>query len=275
MLTGISTACFYPELLENALRRVADSGAEATEVFINCGQELNRAYLTELRRVADSGGVKILAVHPYECPMDTLYFFSRYNRRFSEGLEVYRRYFEAANILGAEFVVFHGGARKLNIPIEFYCERFGLLLEDAERYGSRVCHENVERCAGHSPEFFVRMSDLLPRAGYVLDLKQSLRAGVDPFTMAKAMSRGLKHVHFSDSNSTSDCLPPGKGSFNTGEFLLDIAKNGFEGGVVVELYRENYGDYVELYKSYQLLLTEVSTLRNNAEKSGTSSAAYK
>ncbi len=71
---------------------------EAAEVFLNCAGELEPGYIKRLRSIADSGGVKILSVHPYACFMDPMMFFSSYDRRFGEGLDIYRRYFYAANI---------------------------------------------------------------------------------------------------------------------------------------------------------------------------------
>jgi sugar phosphate isomerase/epimerase len=138
-------------------------------------------------------------------------------------------------------------------------------MEAAKREGSGICHENVCRCAGYNPDFFADMARALPDAGFVIDLKQAIRAGQDIYQMADAMAGRLRHVHFSDSDASRDCLPPGKGTFNIGKFFSTIVKNGFDGGVIVELYRENFVDFVELYTSYQLLLTEVSTERKVAD----------
>jgi sugar phosphate isomerase/epimerase len=99
----------------------------------------------------------------------------------------------------------------------------------------------------------------------VLDLKQAIRAGQDIYRMAEAMAGRIRHVHFSDSDSASDCLPPGRGTFNIPKFLTFIAKTGFDAGVIVELYRENFVENVELFESYQLLLTAVSTVLKTAE----------
>ena len=58
MVAGISTASYYPEVPEFALKRMAVLGVKAAEVFINAPSELEKPYLRELRRIADRGGVR-------------------------------------------------------------------------------------------------------------------------------------------------------------------------------------------------------------------------
>lgn len=260
MLAGISTSCFYPMHTENALTILAERGIVSTEIFINCQSELETGYLRKLRRIADSGGVKILSIHPFTSSMEPLLFFSEYRRRFEDGREYYRAYYEAAEILGAEIVVFHGNIAQFRMEREEYFHRFGTLMEDAGRHGVRLCHENVSRCTGRSPDFFAEMSRCLPEARYVFDIKQAVRAGEDVFEFAEAMGKQIAHVHISDHSSKQDCLPVGKGVFHIPEFLSYLKTQGFQGGVIVELYRENFMDFVELYEGYQQLYQYISTI---------------
>ena len=263
MLAGISTACMYPQYTEISMRQLADMPVQCTEVFINCAQELHIPYLHELRRIARDGGVRILSLHPYTSGMEPMYFFSQYDRRFEEGREIYKRYYEAAGELGADIVVFHGGHRGVHMEPAQYFERFGRLLQDARAQGVELCHENVARCTSHTPSFFTALSAVLPEARFVFDVKQAVRAGEDPIAFAQVMGRKIRHVHISDHAPHKDCLPPGAGVFNIGELLNLLRRNAFSGGVIVELYRENFGDFVELKAAYQLLCTEISTALNN------------
>ncbi|GHU81166.1 AP endonuclease [Clostridia bacterium] len=261
MLAGISTACFYPTHTETALRDLCALDIGATEIFINAASELTPDFIRELKKAADGGGVDILSLHPYTSGFESLYFFSDYERRFRDGMELYKSYYEAANLLGAEIVVFHGAADHYSGGMERYCERFGLLAEDARRYGVDLCHENVSRCVGKAPGFFAAMARLLPGAEFVLDIKQAKRAGEDPMEFVDAMGAALRHVHFSDHDDSNFCLVPGKGTFNTAKFLSAIRKNGFDGGVIVELYRENFEDIVEIMAGYQQLSDLISTVK--------------
>lgn len=260
MIAGISTACFYPMVTEEALALLAEKGVAATEIFLNSSSELAPAYLKELRQMADAAGVRLLSVHPFTSGMEPMLFFSGYQRRFEDGRDYYRRYYQAANILGAEIVVFHGNIAQFRMKREEYFDRFGILLADARKEGAEICHENVSRCTGRSPDFFLDMTRCLPDARYVFDVKQAVRAGEDVFEFVEAMGKRVAHVHISDHNVDHDCMSIGKGVFHIPEFLSYLHSQDFGGGVIVELYRENFSGIVELFEGYQQLCSDISTL---------------
>ena len=259
MLPGISTACLYPQLTEMSLEALTALRPACMEVFLNAEQELEPAFLQGLRARADASGVKIVSVHPHTSPMEPMFFFSRYPRRFEDGLAYYRRFYRAAGILGADSLVFHGDYTGSPITRDEYFPRFERLWQDAKNHGVSLCQENVARCTAGSAGFLAEMRRALPQVEYILDVKQAVRAGEDVFELANVMGERVKHVHLSDHNKMDDCLPPGKGTFNISKLLELIAKNGFSGGVIVELYGENFSDIVELSGSYQHLYTMLST----------------
>jgi len=265
MTPGISTACLYPLYTEEAFKLFAEHGVEAVEVFANCAEEISPAYINNLRLAAVEYGVKILSLHPYTCSMEPMYFFTEYRRRFFEGMEVYKRYYEAANMLGANAVVFHGGTFEYGISYDEYFERFGRLLDDSISHGSMLCHENVVRCKGKNSDFFRALTKALPKAEFIFDVKQAVRAGEDVNEFAKAMAGKIRHVHFSDHDDAHSCLAPGKGNFNIPEFLKKIGADDFNGGVIVELYGENTSGIVELLDSYKHLCTQISTALKSDE----------
>jgi len=259
MLPGISTACLYPLSTEQSLETLLALRPACVEVFINAGSELEPDFLRELRARAGSAGARIVSVHPYISGMDPMFLFSGYTRRFDEGAELYRRFYQAACILGADCVVFHGDHRLSHLPRQEYFSRFERLWEDAREQGVSLCQENVERCASHSVRFIAEMKKALPRVEYVLDVKQAVRAKQSVFEMARAMGDKIKHVHISDHTASESCLPPGKGVFNIEKLLSAIRGNGFSGGVIVELYGENFKDIVELSAGFQHLCRVLST----------------
>lgn len=260
MTAGVSTACFYPMNTEDALAILAGKGVRAAEVFINSDSELEREYLLRLRKIADAAGMRLLSVHPFTSGMEPMLFFSDYERRFEDGREYYRKYYQAANLLGAEIVVFHGNIAQWRMETKDYCHRFAALMADAKLEGVMLCHENVSRCSGRSPGFYKEMSRVLPEARYVLDVKQVIRAGEDVFDFVEAMGSHIAHVHISDHTAEEDCLSIGKGVFHIEEFLSSLAVKGYSGGVIVELYRENFLDIVDLYEGYQQLSRKISTM---------------
>ena len=254
MVAGISTASYYPEVPEFALKRMAVLGVKAAEVFINAPSELEKPYLRELRRIADRGGVRIVSIHPFTSEMEPLLFFSAYERRYQDGLELYKKFFEAANLLGADLLVFHGDRRQTQRTVEEYCERFQGVMEAGERMGVTVAQENVPRCAAWNPAFFRSMAHCLPEARFVLDVKQSVRAGFSASEMAGAMGRQIAHLHISDRDDASDCLTVGIGNSDLVGLIAQLKSQGFDGAVIEEVYRNSYGTYGELEASYALLL---------------------
>ena len=260
MLAGISTACLYPLQTEVALAQLAAGGVASAEIFLNSSSELEETFLKEMRRTADDTGMKILSVHPFTSGLEPMLFFSQYQRRFDDGREFYKQYYQAVNILGGDMVVFHGNILQHPMAQEDYFSRFAQLMEDAKVQGVRLCHENVCRCSGRSPGFFRNMRRSLPQAGFVLDVKQALRAGETVESFLEAMGDSIAHVHISDHTNDQDCLSIGKGTFNIPQFLGTLASRGYGGGVIVELYRENFGSFVELLEGYQQLSGYISTV---------------
>ena len=262
MTAGISTACFYPMNTEEAMGILSRNNVAACEVFLNSHGEMDAGYLRELRAVAEAGGTRILSVHPYTSGMEPMLFFSGYPLRFEDGRAYYRGYYEAAARLGADIVVFHGNMAQFHMEPAEYAQRLGILIEDAQKMGVRLCHENVSRCAGRDPAFFRELAEQLPEARFVLDVKQCLRSGEDVYAFVEAMAGRIAHVHISDHNAQADCLPIGKGTFHIPKFLSCLHAQGFcgdYGGVIIELYRGNFIDSVELMQSYQRLCGYVST----------------
>ncbi len=242
MQIGVSTACFYPMYTEEALGELLKTDTPCVEFFINADSELEDAYINELKRRCDDADVQVVALHPFLSGMEGLFFFSGYQRRTLDSREYYKRYYHAAALLGAGGVVFHGAHHMQQISMEQYVEYYSPLQDDAKAMGVQLCHENVVRCSGRYPEFFTRMSKLLPTARYVLDCKQAVRAGVKPIEMAKAMGEGIFHLHLSDHTATQDCLSPGQGEMDFCELFDLIRAQGFDGTAVVELYRNNFKD---------------------------------
>ncbi|HIQ58239.1 MAG TPA: sugar phosphate isomerase/epimerase [Candidatus Merdivicinus intestinavium] len=253
MTFGISTSCFYPELTEKAAEWLAAARIPAAEVFFNAPSELAPAFLRKLRDTLDAGGTRVVSVHPFTSGLEPLLFFSEYRRRFEDGVEMYRRFFEAAAFLGASYVVLHGDRKEGKLPREEYFARYRALDEAAREHGVRLVQENVGRCRGGSAEFLAAMRKALPEALFVLDLKQARRAGEDPLALLRLLGKAVAHVHMSGCGPEGDCLPLHRGCFRPEEFLAELKRQGFSGAAVMELYREGYGEYGELAESVRIL----------------------
>ncbi|MBQ9938674.1 MAG: sugar phosphate isomerase/epimerase [Oscillospiraceae bacterium] len=244
---GISTSCFYPAELEKAVGQIADWKISAAEVFVNTVSELERDFIKRIRRRFDEGGVKVTSLHPFTSGLEPLLFFSEYDRRFLDSVELYKRYFEAAAELGAKYFVLHGERKESVFDKRKGYERIALLDKAAKEFGIRVAQENVSRCRSAKPDYIREMREYLGGdVKFVLDLKQCIRSEVSVYDMLDAMGECVAHVHVSDSDEEHDCLPIGCGNFDFAKLFGKLQAQNYDGALVMELYRHNYGETEEL-----------------------------
>ena len=262
MRAGVSTACLFPKLVEESLYDLAVNGIPCVEVFLNTHSELKKSFAHEISSILKRFDVKCVSVHPFTCEMETLMFFSEYERRMDDILEYYRYYFEFMNIVGAEIFVFHGG--KGNKPLEFYCERYSKLYRLGKEYGIKVALENVLRCQSATSAFIRQAANALGNEfAFVLDTKQALRAGETPFMFLEAAGKKVEHIHISDSGELGDCLPIGKGSFHFKKFLDRLNVINPDANIMLELYRSGFGGINELVTSYNILDNMIGNIKCN------------
>lgn len=255
MKIGASSACFYPLETEKSFLQIAEMGLGHCEIFVNSHSELNSGFLEELRKIKDDYGITVTSIHPYRSFSEGYDFFSRYKRRFYDGIENYKRLFEGARVLDAKYVVMHGAKHGIEISIEEYAERFYELDRIAQSFGCNVAHENVVKCVGAVPGFMESIHKLLgDRFKTVLDIKQARRAGVDPMDFINLLGENIVHVHLSDYDTNRDCIAPSEnGLCNFEELFTALRDKGYTGDGVVELYSDSYGDKKEIVRAAEYL----------------------
>lgn len=236
MKAGISTACLFPMEMAAVLDNLGRQGVPLAECFFNTPTELKRESLRQLAAIQGRWGLSISSVHSFHSEMESFFFFSPYKNRLEDGLEQYERYFEAAALLGAPYLVFHGEFGVGHFDEEEGFGHIERLWELGQRYGVDVLHENVARCKGGDPAYLARLHGALPQLGFVLDMKQALRAGRQPEDFVKVLGSAIRHVHFSDSSPKQDCLLPGQGTADLAGLLQALKNSGADPSVVVEVY---------------------------------------
>lgn len=240
MNIGASTSCFYPLETEKALSEVIALGFNKAEIFFNTSSELKPDFVKILRTNADENGLKVLSVHPFSSAIENTCIFGEYPRRFDDFIGLYRAHCHAAALLGAKVVVIHGArdVRKIPLPDEMYFERFRYLVNIGKEEGVTVCQENVHLFKSQHIAFMKRMRDALGSDFHmVFDVKQSIRAGYDPFEFLDEMKNEIVHVHLSDNNlPEADCLPPGKGNFDFARLFKTLSEADYKGDYVIEIY---------------------------------------
>lgn len=251
---GVSTACLYPENLEEAFLSLAVRGIKTAEIFVNTDSELHDPYLSEMLAVKRGYGIEVVSVHPFTCGIEPMMFFTGYERRVKDMLDYYKHFFEYMNKFGAKYFILHGNKNENPFPDDGYFERYGRMQETAGSFGVCVLQENVSRCTAGALDFLIKMKKALgDKAMFVLDTKQAHRAGGDPIEYVRYLGNNIKHVHFSDFGKAGDCLKFGCGEYDNITFFTELKNCGYKGDIIIELYKRNYKDKDDLAENYKSL----------------------
>lgn len=258
MKIGISTSCLYPMYTEQSFEKIASCGVPITEIFFNANCELQPQFIKTLVKIKNAYGIEVSSIHPTMSLAESFMLFSNYDRRFFEGIEIYKRYGEIASQLGAKYVIMHGGKPNGTMDNYGYFDRFAKVSDTVKSNGATLLQENVVNFRAGSLEALKNMSDYLGEdVGFCLDVKQSIRGGYSPYDVLQLLGKKIKHLHLSDSNSQNDCLIPTKGTFDFKKFLDTATATGFDGNAVIEVYRNAFGEPDELFNSYRMLLEKL------------------
>ena len=251
MKLGISTASYYPLETELALEEIGKSGVKNAEVFFNCESELKNNFIDILLDIKGKYGLNITSVHPTMSLAESFMIFSAYDRRFYESIEKFGRYSEVAAALGAKYIILHGGKPNGILTDEEYCERYMRLKEETLKNGITLLQENVVNFRSGDIEFMRSMVDILGDAAeFCLDIKQAVRSGLEPMEFVKEFYENTRHFHISDHSLASDCQLPLNGNFNFKGFFDFLKTKNYNGAMIIEVYRNAYRDYCEIYSSY-------------------------
>lgn len=258
MKIGISSSCLYPMYTEESFRLIASNGVEISEIFFNANCELQPPFIKLLREIKDEYGIKLSSVHPTMSLAESFMLFSNYERRFNEGIEIFKRYGEIAAELGAKYVIMHGGKPNGTMDNHGYFDRFARVAEAVRQNGATLLQENVVNFRAGSLEALEDMSNYLgDGVNFCLDVKQSIRGGYSPYDVLHLLGDKIKHLHLSDSNQKFDCMLPLDGNFDFKKFLSEAVECGYKGDAVIEVYRAAFGEPQELFQSHKKLLSTI------------------
>lgn len=255
MEIGASSACFYPLETERSFLNIAELGIRHSEIFFNAPSELEISFIRELDKIKCAYNMDVVSLHPYRSFSEGYDIFSSYKRRYEDAIEKHKRYFHAAGMLGAKYIVLHGAKKWNDISQAEYAERFGELGEIAKTYSCNIAHENVVDFVGQTTEFMAYMkSQLGDDFKMVLDVKQARRSGCDPIDYIKTVGSSIVHVHVSDYDTTRDCIPPGEdGFFDFRRLFTELHKIGYNGKYIIELYSNGFQEKDEIINSARYL----------------------
>ncbi len=251
MKVAVSTACFYPEDTFSALRALVKAGVKDVEVFFNTDSEISTEGIEIIQDIISTSSVNICAIHPFYSAFEWFYFFSGYKGRVEDGIRLYRKVFEVANLLNVPIVTFHGEHKNSTLDRHDGYKILKQLFDVASEYGVTLCQENVTRNKISTPEEIYSVRKFFnDDIAFTIDMKQARRSGYSPLEMVEAAGSCLRHVHISSANVENDCVSPNTTDPEVEKVIAYLNNIGYNGYMVIELYRNGFNSIQDLKLSY-------------------------
>lgn len=226
---GLSTAAVYPESTARAFARAADLGYDGVEVMVQTDPTSQDP--VALAALADDFSMPVLSVHS-PCLLVTARVWT------TDPLVKLARSIDMAERLGAGTVVVHPPFLWQRSAAATFTEAVAELQDRTE---VRIAVENMFPVKVRGTEVNTYRPHWNPvPAGhrwFTLDLSHTATSGTDALGLADLMGDRLGHLHLADGSGSAkdEHLVPGRGGQPCGELLERLARNGFDGGVVIEI----------------------------------------
>ena len=254
---GMSTGCFYQSDILDILEVVRDGGFSMIEV---CSYPAHLDYHDMEKVKAASRKIREVGIEPFSfhAPFaDHIDITSLDEEQRKNSVRELIKASEAAAELGVRHMVLHPGPEREGRPpaeeffyhLEKACEGVNEVARRCEELGMSLLLENM------LPHLlFGRIQDMLYIMGAVestsvgtcLDTGHAHLAGELPMGIYK-LSCHLRMVHINDNKGDWDGhLPPGEGDIDWKDVMTQLERNGFRGGLILELSNRHGNDYDKL-----------------------------
>lgn len=264
MITGMSTACFFPrEYTEDAITKMHEMGVDTIEIFLSSFSEYKPDFIRELKKRVNNLGMKVYSIHSLSLQFEPQLFNKKGTRAKSDADDIFNMLLEAGESLGAQVYVFHGLAQlKRNIKnIMFSTDALAPTIYDlserSKKYGIKFALENVHWCIYSKPGIAKAFMSIVDSDNlfFTLDIKQAAQSKYNFCEYIDDMGSRIANVHICDVLETPEGFIEAKLPFK-GETDFELLKNkltsvGYNGPVIFEVYGDNYSSYHELKSCYK------------------------
>lgn len=170
-----------------------------------------------LKKTLEDGGISVSAIGS---PLGKINLADD----FEEHLEKAKRVYNTANLLGTDKIrmfsfYLHNGKTREECREEVI-DKLGRLLDLADTYNVRLCHENEAKIYGETPEYCL---DLLKhfsgRLRAVFDMGNFVLDKCDPVAGYELLKNHIEYFHIKDATSKRAIVPAGCGEARIGEIL--------------------------------------------------------
>ena len=228
-LVALSTASVFPDRVPDAFEIAARLGYDGLEVMVSADAVSQDVEV--LRRLADYHSMPVLALHA-PCLLVTQRVWGR------EPWGKLVRSKEVAEALGAKVVVVHPPFRWQRDYAKDFTEGLARMSEESDivfavenMYPLRAGGAEM---APYAPHWNPVQMDT-PHV--TLDLSHTAVSGSDAIAMAEELGGRLAHVHMADGSGLpkDEHLVPGRGTQPCAPLLRELAADGYNGTVVLEV----------------------------------------
>lgn len=251
MITGISTASLFGRFnTEDAVKQFNINKINACEVFLESFCEYNKKFG---KLVAKSkGDVKVHSFHTLTTQFEPQ-LYSINERAQKDSFVFLEDALKCAKQMGASYYTFHGGARFKKTPIVIDFDRVSKItqriIDTCDNYGIKLAYENVHWCYYNYIGFFKTLKSITKGLKGTLDIKQARQSGIDHNLFIEEMASDIVTVHLSDVDSNGKMCLPGKGITDFTDLFKRLQGVGFDGALLLEVYKNDFNNIAELYES--------------------------
>lgn len=253
--TGISTASlFLRDYTEDAVEFLSRSGVKTAEVFLSTYQEYSAAFGETVN--ARKGNMQINSVHVLNTQYEPQ-LYSLNPRAKADAFSILDKSMSAAKAFGAKYYTFHGVARVKRTPMVINYDFAGKctqeIIDKCAEYGVTLAYENVHWAYYNYIGFFSEMKKRTTGLKGTLDVKQARQSGIACKDFIDEMKGDIVTVHLSDIDKNGKMCLPGRGTTDFYDLFSRLRDVGFDGAMLIEVYKNDYGEKQELLESLSFI----------------------
>lgn len=248
MKVGISTASLFSRYkTEDALKFLSNSKVNTVEVFLESFCEYN----TDFGKIinANKGNLDIHSVHTLTTQFEPQ-LYSINERAREDSFKFLEDTMKTAQLIGAKYYTFHGGARFKKTPLILNLDKVGKetqeVIDVCSKYGVTLAYENVHWGYYNYIGFFNEMRKRTCGLKGTFDIKQARQSGIDYAEYIKEMGKDIATVHISDVDEDGKMCLPLKGVTDFNNVFSLLRDVGFDGAILLEVYPGDFNKESEL-----------------------------
>ena len=255
MQVGISTATLFGRhYTEDALEFLSKNKVDFVEVFLASYCEYNKEFGKLLKE--KKGDTFVHSVHVLTTQFEPQ-LYSLNQRAMEDSFKILDGAMQVANLIGAKYYTFHGGARFKKTPFKIDYERVSKItqriIDSIKPYGVTLAYENVHWGYYNYIGFFEELRKRTNGLKATLDIKQARQSDIHYSKFIEEMGNDIVTVHLSDINSDGKMCLPGCGVTDFNDLFKRLKEVGFNGSLLIEAYQKDFDSYDELFKSLEFI----------------------